>query len=136
MEATFMNSICRSANLRAILDDHRVAETVMDLIQLFQEVSKEDVRGTHLSDLMDRNESSLLPLNQAYKESALTETTHSLLVAFLNLVHRKAIYSSTKSGGGIYLNRTAAWIKKITIRGVAYATSRAVLRDSRIIYHQ
>jgi len=122
-------SVCQSSNLQAFLERGDLPEAAGPLLSAYDAVSNEDHRGTRLADEIHHP-----PTKPPVSVELQNETYHLLLVA-LNRRFRTAWYTS-RGGGSPVIPRVVLELDKVSIRGVIYASSRVLPRDSDIIFRR
>jgi len=122
LEATFMSSACRAANLEWMMQGRGVPDLVRPLVEAFSKVSNEDHRGTRLAD------ENHFPPNRPPKEVALNPRIHQLLLQLVNGVRTAESHSS----GTLH----ALELEKVSISGIIYASEKSLPRDSNIIFQR
>ena len=129
LEATFTTSVCQSSNLQALLDRGDLPEAAGPLLSAYDTVSNEDHRGTRLADELHH------PPTKPPISVELREETYRLLLITLNQRYQTTWYTS-RDGGSSVIPRVVLELDKVSIRGVIYASSRVLPRDSDIIFRR
>ena len=122
-------SVCRSSNLQALLDRDDLPETAEPLLSAYNAVSTEDHRGTRLADETHH------PPTKPPVSVELHEEIHRLLLKMLNQRFQTTWYTSEGVGSSV-VPRMALELDKVSIRGIIYASSKALPRDSDIIFRR
>ncbi|KAF9790775.1 hypothetical protein BJ322DRAFT_1170142 [Thelephora terrestris] len=111
LEATFTMSVCRSSNLQGILTNANFPQ-IKPSLDAFHKVADEDLRGTRLAD------ETHYPTTKPPKPVELADDTRAAVARFLNRKH------------------SADRLDKISIRGVIFASEKALRRDSNVIFRR
>lgn len=128
LEATFLVSSCRAANLLALLrHDAVVRKDVAELVEVYESYAAEDNRGTRLANLA----SALHPTDEVViigdrKTSQVDDRILSLLAEVLSSRYGP---SSARPAG-----RNIRSVHKMAIRGVRYTAAKVIKRDSDVIF--
>lgn len=128
MEATFMNSTARTANLKAILADNAdIRAYLSNAIKTYERVSTRDSRGIRLAQMLDPDDSHF-DLESRSRWSALSEEERQHLHGYLSAKHADFNLESWKASASI--------MDQISISGVRYARKNILKRDqdSHIIF--
>lgn len=130
-----MNSMCRAANLRALLQNEKIKSQAEELIETFKEIEVENTRGTLVADIVDPE---VEKSRHVYAKSRLLDDlNYGRLITYLNRHYRhRGIHYSADRFHGIWVSREGHQMKKIFIKGVAYAASDILRRDSHIIFQR
>lgn len=129
LEATFITAICRNANLQAVLDRGDIPSGAKPLVDAFTRVTNEDHRGTRLADETHH------PPARPPKKIELSQPIYQLLVQLLNQRSQPANYTTTRDDPR-FVHRSVLELDKISIRGVIYATTKSLPRDSNVIFRK
>ena len=129
LETTFTTAICRSSNLQALLDRNDVTSDTQPLIDAFTRVTNEDHRGTRLADEIHH------PPTKPPRNINLSDGFHRLLVSFLNRRFQTMRYT-TQWGSPWFVPGVVLELDKVSIRGVIYASSKSLPRDSHVIFRK
>jgi hypothetical protein len=129
LEATFMMSVCRSSNLQALLDQDDLPEAAASLLSAYEAVSNEDHRGTRLADETHH------PPPKPPVSVELQEESYHLLLRALDQRFRTTRYTAGDVGPPV-VPRMVLELDKISIRGVIYASAKALPRDSDILFRR
>jgi hypothetical protein len=93
-------------------------------------VSREDRRGTRFGDIQQD-----FSVQSEAKKIVLDIDSHNQLVGFLNRKSDAVIFS-TGNGPGQHVTRNALQLEKVSIRGIMYAGTDSLPRDSYIIFQK
>jgi hypothetical protein len=128
MEATFMNSTARAANLKALLSDNpEIRSQVSEAIKVYERGSNRDSRGIRLAHMLDPNNAEF-DLQSHSHWSSLSQHERQLLHQYLTWKHGDFNLEDWKA--------SAAIMDQISIAGVRYARKNVLKRDqdSHIIF--
>ena len=129
LEATFTMSVCQSSNLQALLDRDDLPGVAEPLLSTYEAVSNEDHRGTRLADETHH------PPTKPPVSVVIEDETYRLLLSALNQKFQTNCYTSNDIGSPI-ISRAVLELDKVSIRGVIYASARALPRDSDILFRR
>jgi hypothetical protein len=124
-----MASVCRSSNLQALVDTHKLPEQAGPLLTAYGSAANEDHRGTRLAD-QDHH-----PPTKPPPSETLDDESYRLLLQMLNTKFGTTRYTS---GGdqAFLVTRRVKRLEKVSIRGVVYACERSLPRDSNILFRR
>ena len=130
-----MHSSAREANFQALLsDDCEVRAHVGELVEVYENIRAEDVRGTRLAHMVDaahpmQQEPSLVYDRTRMRQSSLPDSVLTPFVRFLNC-------KSTNLDGppDTAIPREARFLDKFSLRGVEYSTVRCRIRNSHVLF--
>jgi hypothetical protein len=128
MEATFMNSTARAANLKAILADNAdIRSHVSEAIETYERVSTRDSRGFRLAQMLNPDDSHF-DLESRSQWSALSIEERQLLQEYLSWKFGDFSLETWKA--------SALIMDQISINGVRYARENVLKHDedSHIIF--
>ena len=98
------------------------------MLDAYHKVADEDHRGTRLADETHH------PTTKPPKPVDLAEDVRAAVAHFLNRKHSTNKYTSDP--GRWSVPRTALRLDKVSIRGVIYASEKALRRDSNVIFRR
>ncbi|KAJ6562025.1 hypothetical protein B0H19DRAFT_1259646 [Mycena capillaripes] len=128
MEATFMNSTARAANLKAILTDNaEIRSHASEAIKTFERVTNQDSRGFRLAQMLDP-EDTHFDLEARSQWGVLSIEERQLLQDYLSWRYGDFDLESWTASGSI--------MDQISINGVRYARKNVLKhdQDSHIIF--
>lgn len=134
-----MHSSAREANLQAILsDDSEVRSNVGQLVDVYNNILAEDVRGTRLAHMTDTvhltQQADLTYDEKCVREASLPDAILAVFVQFLNFKRsRPRAIDATESPWGVIASPTK-FLDKFSLRGVQYSTATCRARDSHIFF--
>ncbi|KAJ3552961.1 hypothetical protein NM688_g3879 [Phlebia brevispora] len=145
LELTFMNQVCRAANLRHLLHDTIIQEAIEDVITAYNGILREDGRGTRLADnlrlvgnVVGRGSDSHVrekPLLQ--RRVKLSRAVYDRLVRFLatesDTDHFASVRALNKRRDQEFLSEEATQLKKLLVGGVTYKPFTESQKDSHIL---
>ncbi|KAJ7026829.1 hypothetical protein C8F04DRAFT_954197, partial [Mycena alexandri] len=121
MEATFMNSTARAANLKAMLADNPdVRLHLSNAIKVYENVSTRDSRGSRLAQMLDPHDTHF-DLASTSQWGALSMEERQLLHNYLAWRYGDFDLEIWKASGSI--------MSQISIGGVRYARTNILKRD-------
>jgi hypothetical protein len=136
-----MHSSAREANFQALLSDDRDVRThVGDLVEVYENIRAEDVRGTRLAHMVDaahptQQEPSLVYDGTRMRQSTLPDSLLAPFVQFLNRKQQTAVRSTNLDGPpGTAISREAKFLDKFSLRGVEYSTVECRIRNSHVLF--
>lgn len=136
-----MHSSVREANLQALLlDNSELRSHVGNLVEVYENICAEDVRGTRLAHMVDMNHVVQQGPNLVYDRRRLHKSNlpDSALSPFLQfLTHkRQAAGGATDqdSSPGMATCPEVKLLDKFSLRGVQYSTEKSRMRNSHIIF--
>lgn len=137
-----MHSSTREANLHALLsDDSEVRSHVGNLVEVYEGIRAEDVRGTHLAHMVDAvhvtgQEPNLVYDRTRLRESDLPDIVLAPFVWFLNYKQQATPVDSTGRDNppGTAIHPEAKFLDKFSLRGVQYSTVSCRTRNSHILF--
>ena len=142
-----MHSSVREANLQALLlDNSDVRSHVGDLVEVYEKICAEDVRGTRLAHMVDMDHVVRQGPNLVYDirtrlhESSLPDSVSIPFIRFLKRKKQAAGDVSLDSPPGLgTLPGTAThpdvkFLDKFSLRGVQYSTAKYRTRNSHILF--
>jgi len=119
-------AVCRSSNLQGIISSTNLPSQIEPLLDTFHKVADEDHRGTRLADETHH------PPTKPPRPVTLAQDIRTAIVLFLNRKYRTNKYTADR--GQWSVPRTALALDKVSIRGVIYASEKALRRDSNVIF--
>lgn len=120
-------AVCRSSNLQGILPNAGPPR-LQPLFDAFWKVANEDHRGTRLAD--ETHHPPTKPPNPV-------DLTQEIRIFIAHLLNRKHHTKTYTSGHGRWsVPQTALALDKVSIRGVIYASEKALRRDSNVIFYR
>jgi hypothetical protein len=136
-----MHSSVREANLQALLSDNsEVRSHVGDLVEVYNTIHAEDVRGTRLAHMIDAAHLAQQTPDFAYdgkrvRESGLPDAILAVFIQFLNCKHPglKAV-EATEGPSSAAASPKAKLLDKFSLRGVQYSTATCRTRDSHVFF--
>jgi hypothetical protein len=137
-----MHSSVREANLQALLlDDSEVRSHVGNLVEVYENICAEDVRGTRLAHMVDavrltQQEPSLVyDGTRRLCESSLPDSALIPFVQFLKCKQQATgDATSLDSPPGTAAHPKATFLDKFSLRGVQYSTEKYKTRNSHILF--
>ncbi|KAJ7454114.1 hypothetical protein FB451DRAFT_1049806 [Mycena latifolia] len=121
MEATFMKSTARTANLKALLADNpEIRAKVSEAIKVYEWVSNRDSRGVRLATMLDPEDHHFDLESQSRWES-LSPRERQLLHEYLCQKYEDFVLEDWKASASI--------MDQIAINGVRYARKNVLKRD-------
>jgi hypothetical protein len=129
LEATFMTSVCRSANLQALVDACNLPKQAEPLLTAYGSVANEDHRGTRLADEVHH------PPTQPPRFEVLDNEYYQLLLCMLNKKFGTTGYTSDR-GQTFSVTQRVQQLAKVSIRGVVYAHTKSLPRDSHVLFRR
>lgn len=141
LESTFMHSSVREANLHALLsDDSEVRSHVGGLVDVYEGIRTQDVRGTRLAHMVDavhltQQEPNLVYDRTRLRESNLPDIVLAPFVRFLNYKKQAMVNSTGRDNPpGTAIHPEAKFLDKFSLRGVQYSTASCRTRNSYILF--
>ncbi|EIW54249.1 uncharacterized protein TRAVEDRAFT_132588, partial [Trametes versicolor FP-101664 SS1] len=141
MEATFMSTSCRAANLRSLLHNADILPYIEEFVSSYDTISGEDVRGMRLDAVLRGADkaAAMTPDEAEMKQSHLDEDYYDALLVKLNEEAGREMYvrHATEPGrSAVYrLSRAVSHKRKLLCSGIYYHTSRSSSRDSNILFN-
>lgn len=136
-----MHSSAREANFQALLsDDREVRAHVSDLVEVYENIRAEDVRGTRLAHMVDaahptQQEPSLVYDRTRMRQSSLPDSVLTPFIRFLNCKQQTTVCSTNLDGPpDTAIPREAKFLDKFSLRGVEYSTVRCRIRNSHVLF--
>ena len=136
-----MHSSVREANLQALLlDDSEVRSHVGDLVEVYENICAEDVRGTRLAHMVDVVRLMQQEPNLVYDGTRLGESSlpDSVLIPFIRFLKLKQQATgdptSLDSPPGTAIHPEAKFLDKFSLRGVQYSTAKYRTCNSHILF--
>jgi hypothetical protein len=136
-----MHSSARDANLRALLlDDSEVCSQVGDLVEVYENICAEDVRGTRLAHMVDVVRLTQQEPNLVYDGTRLRKSNlpGSVLVPFIQFLKCKQQTTGDVTGLDgppcTEIHPEARFLDKFSLRGVQYSTINHRTRNSHILF--
>jgi hypothetical protein len=136
-----MHSSVREANLHALLsDDSEVRSHVGNLVEVYEGIRAQDVRGTRLAHMVDavhltRQEPNLVYDGTRLRESNLPDSVLAPFVQFLNYKQQSTVDSTGRDNPpGTAIHPEAKFLGKFSLRGVQYSTVSCRARNSYILF--
>jgi len=136
-----MHSSIREANLHALLsDDSEVRSHVGSLVEVYEGIRAQDVRGTRLAHMVDavhltRQEPNLVYDETRLRESNLPDFVLGPFVRFLNYKQQATVDSTVRDNPpGTAIHPEAKFLDKFSLRGVQYSTVSSRTRNSHILF--
>ncbi|PSR72259.1 hypothetical protein PHLCEN_2v11851 [Hermanssonia centrifuga] len=141
LELTFMNQICRAANLRPLLRDHEVQKAIFEVINAFNEIFHEDGRGTRISDNLRLVEDAVSSRGQKQKKAdqvvKLEDDVYAALLVSVNGATGRDLYVDHNAGRKMpeqeYLRSDATRLTRIFKGGVTYKACSDSRKDSHVL---
>jgi len=124
-----MTSVCRSSNLQALVDTHKLPEQAEPLLAAYGSVVSEDHRGTRLAD-QDHH-----PPTKPPRRETLDDEPYRLLLQMLDKKFGTERYTS-ESSQAFSVTRRVKRLEKVSIRGVVYACENSLPRDSNVLFRR
>ncbi len=135
-----MHSSVREANFQALLsDDSEVRSHVGNLVEVYEDIRAEDVRGTRLAHMVDAVRLTQQEPNLVYDGKHLHESRlpHSILTPFVTFLKRKQQATGEATGlCGPATNPEVKFLDKFSLRGVQYSTMSCRRRNSHILFRR
>lgn len=139
IKSTFIHSSMREANFQAMLsDDSEVRSHVSNLVEAYEAVRAEDVRGTRLAHMV--NAMHLTSQQLVYDRTCLHKSSlpDPVLESFIRFLKRKHLVTvdptSLDSLRGAVISREARFLDNFSFRGVQYSTLSHKTRNSHILF--
>lgn len=134
-----MKTSCRAANLRPLLQDHKIGPAFSDFMKVLNKLSGEDERGMRLDAIlrMDRPDYTTPSLPPGGQDVNLDKPHYLALLAFLNREQPSQPYVDRRSNpedGPRRLPFTARAMAKVFISGIYYHAHSSSSRDSNILF--
>jgi hypothetical protein len=136
-----MHSSIREANLHALLsDDSEVHSHVGNLVEVYEGIRAQDVRGTRLAHMVDAvhftgQEPNLVYDGTRLRESNLPDFVLAPFVRFLNYKQQATVDSTGRDNPpGTAIHPGAKFLDKFSLRGVQYSTGSCRTRNSHILF--
>ncbi len=143
LESTFMRSSMREANLQALLsDDSQVRSHVGNLVEVYNTILAEDVRGTRLAHMIDAVHLTQQTPDFTYNRKSVHESSlpDAILAAFIQFLDFKHTELRTKnategpSNGFASTKTKFLTLNKFSLRGVQYSTATSRVHDSHVFF--
>jgi hypothetical protein len=131
-----MNATCRSANLRTLLQDEKTKEIISELVEAYNKMATEDIRGTRLSDLQNPS-ATVRVVGEKRGKALLDLPSYHALQTLLNRMAGEESYEidvGKVKRGQFLLRRNVTVFRKVFISGVYYASTMTSERDSNIAF--
>ncbi len=136
-----MHSSVREANFQAMLsDDSEVRSHVSNLVEAYETVRAEDVRGTRLAHManavhLTHQQPDLVYDGTRLRESSLPDPVLESFVRFLKRKHQVAVDSTSLVGlRGAGVSQEARFLDNFSLRGIQYSTLSHRTRNSHILF--
>jgi hypothetical protein len=136
-----MHSSVREANLQALLlDNSEVRSHVGNLVEVYENICAEDVRGTRLAHMVDMDHVVQQGPKLVYDRACLRESSlpDSALLPFLRFLKRKKQAAGDATGQdsspGTAMHPKVKLLDKFSLRGVQYSTEKYRTRNSHILF--
>lgn len=134
-----MHSSVREANLQALLlDDSEVRSQVGNLVEVYESIRAEDVRGTRLAHMVDAVHLTQQELNVVFDGARLCESSlpDYVLNPFIWFLKRKqqGDTADLNSPPGTAIHPGAKSLDKFSLQGVQYSTVKYRARNSHILF--
>jgi len=137
-----MHSSIREANLHALLsDDSEVRSHVGNLVEVYEGIRAQDVRGTRLAHMVDAvhlagQEPHLVYDGMRLRKSNLPDFVLAPFVRFLNYKQQASTVDSNGRDNppGTAIHPEAKFLDKFSLRGVQYSTVNCRMRNSHILF--
>jgi hypothetical protein len=136
-----MHSSVREANLQALLlDNSEVRSHVGNLVEVYENICAEDVRGTRLAHMVGMNHVVQQGPNLVYDRRRLHKSSlpDSALSPFLQFLKHKRQAAGGATGQdsspGTTTRPEVKLLDKFSLRGVQYSTEKSRMRNSHIIF--
>ena len=124
-----MHSSVRDANFQALLsDDREMRSHVSELVEVFEAIRTEDVRGTRLAHMVDaahvtQRQPDLVYDRTRLRQSSLPDSVLASFIQFLNSNdHATAGSSNLNSLAHTAITPEAGFLDSFSLRGVQYST--------------
>jgi hypothetical protein len=130
-----MHSSVREANLRALLsDDSEVRSHVSELVEVYESILAEDVRGTRLAHMIDVVHPTQQTTDIAYDGKRLRESSlpDAILPVFAHFLSCK--YQAFEPVDATEVSLKTQFLDKFSLQGVQYSTATCRARDSHIFF--
>ncbi|KAI0711247.1 hypothetical protein C8Q76DRAFT_568046, partial [Earliella scabrosa] len=137
LESTFMQTSCRAANLRPLLNDHHIGAAFQGFTEVFRKLSGEDERGLRLDAVLrGHSGGDARDARGRQSEIRLDDTTYRSLMTMLNSENPSVCYVDRKTDqpGQIRLPRMATQYSKLLVSGIYYHSYRSAPRDSNVLF--
>ena len=121
-------AVCRSSNLQGIISSVNLPRQIGSLLDSFHQVADEDHRGTRLADETHH------PPTKPPRPITLAQDIRAAVAKFLNRKYRTNQYTVVQ--GRWTVPPTALALEKVSIRGIIYASEKALPRDSNVIFRR
>lgn len=136
-----MHSSAREANFQALLsDDSEMRSHVSDLVEVYEAIRTEDVRGTRLAHMVDaacvtQPQSDLVYDGTRLRELSLPDSVLASFVQFLGCKYQVTVGSSSlNSLAHTVISPEAKFLDSFSLRGVQYSTTSYRTRNSHILF--
>ena len=136
-----MHSSVRDANFQALLsDDREMRSHVSELVEVFEAIRTEDVRGTRLAHMVDaahvtQRQPDLVYDRTRLRQSSLPDSVLASFIQFLNSNdHATAGSSNLNSLAHTAITPEAGFLDSFSLRGVQYSTKSYRTRNSHILF--
>jgi hypothetical protein len=133
-----MHSSVREANFQALLsDDRELRSHVSDLVEVYDTIRTEDVRGTRLAHMVHVTQSQpdLVYDGTRLRKSSLPDSVLASFVQFLNSKHHATVGSSNLNNlAHTIIPPEANFLDSFSLRGVQYSTKSYRTRNSHILF--
>jgi len=129
-----MHSSVREANFQALLsDDSEVRSHVSDLVEVYEAIRTEDVRGTRLAHMVNaahvtQPQSDLVYDGTRLRESSLPASALASFIQFLDCNY------PVTAGSRDMISAEAKFLDSFSLRGVQYSTMSYRTRNSHILF--
>lgn len=144
MELTFMNQVCRAANFRPILRETDIQIALEEVITVYNDLIKEDGRGTRIVDemrLIGVTPPTLRrPIYQVTGKSTavkLDQSVYNALLEHLTMRETGGLYADIttlrKQSDQHFLPIEATNFNKLVMGGVTYKPSTYSPKDSNVV---
>jgi hypothetical protein len=136
-----MHSSVREANLQALLlDNGEVRSHAGNLVEVYENICAEDVRGTRLAYMVDMDHVVQQGPKLVYDRTRLRKSSlpDSALIPFLRFLKRKKHAAGDATGQdsspGTATRPEVQLLDKFSLRGVQYSTEKYRTRNSHILF--
>jgi hypothetical protein len=137
MELTFMTHTCRSANLRSLIVEPHVRETVAELAVAYETMAGVERRGTLLRDMLSWGNKKVEAKTSSHAQpTKLDDSTYNLLLTLLNL-DQPELFSDWRQPmrpGQKPLPQNAVQCSGISKNGIFYQPNSLSPSNSNILF--
>ncbi|TFY77450.1 hypothetical protein EWM64_g6562 [Hericium alpestre] len=132
MELTFMKHACRTANLRPLMEEPQVRDSVFELVEAYEAFQSEDRRGTRIKDTLVFALVQQEARDPLKRPSTLDEV--SLQAISEALKDPTTVATIAGINNEKFVPPDVTFYSRIFISGVTYRPSSHFPKDSNVIY--